>query len=103
MVTKRIAAALTGLCLAWGTAFAGPSITDAPQAAVPGNVPEGVGATGNDVIVLEIGPAADGSTMSPDEVQAMQLLLLQLLMMQSEGGGAPEMPMGAPASTGTGI
>ena len=101
MFSKRIAAALTGLCLIWGTAQAGPAHTEAPQAAVPGDVPAGVGATGNDVIVLEIGPAPGAGPMSAEEMAAMQLLL-QLLMMQSEPTGAA--PMGGPmAPGGTGI
>jgi hypothetical protein len=47
-------------------------------------VPEGVGALGNDVIVLELAPTQGQA--SEEEVAAMQMLLLQLLMMQQEMG-----------------
>ena len=101
MFFKRIAAAIAGLCLVCGTAYA------APEAAVsPSETPEAVGATGDGVIILELGPM-QGGPASAEEAAAMQLLLLQLLLMQSQmqmesGGG--EMQMIAPKqSTGVGI
>jgi hypothetical protein len=99
MFFKRIAAAIAGLCLVCGTAYA------APEAAVsPNETPEAVGATGDGVIILELGPM-QGGPASAEEAAAMQLLLLQLLLMQSQmesGGG--EMQMIAPKqSTGVGI
>src|SRR4051812_16105454 len=55
MVSKKLAAAAIGLCLTWGSAYAGPETVQDPRApaASPADVPEGVGAT-NDVIVLEL-------------------------------------------------
>ena len=102
MFVNKLAAAAVGLCLTWGGAYAGPEMAQVPQpqAASP-DVPPNVGGT-NDVIILELGPAAGGSG-SAEEQMAMQMLLLQLLMMQSEMG-APEMQMAPPTAPGlTGI
>lgn len=103
MFSKKLAAAAVGLCLTWGGAHAGPEMVQdpqQPQAATPEQVPPNVGGT-NDVIILELGPAIGGSG-SPEEMAAMQMLLLQLLMMQSEMGG--EVQMTAPKAPGlTGI
>jgi hypothetical protein len=102
MMLKTLAAAAAGLCLTWGGAYAGPDITDSqPPAASPGDVPEAVGAT-HDVIVREVGPM-QGGPANAEDAAAMQMLLLQLLMMQSEMDGG-ETPMNAPgAPTGTAI
>lgn len=100
MKAKQIAAALAGLCLMWGTAQAGNGNAQQPNAASPVEAPEAVGAT-NGVVILEIGPA-QGSA-SAEEIAAMQLLLLQLLMMQSEGGANAEMIDVQRAPTGVGI
>jgi hypothetical protein len=99
MFSNKLAAAAVGLCLTWGGAYAGPEMVQdpQPQAATPADVPPNVGGT-NDVIILELGPAAGGSG-SAEEQMAMQMLLLQLLMMQSELGGA-EMQMAPPAAPG---
>ena len=103
MNVKRIAAALIGLCMTWGTAQAGPGDSlaqAAPPAAIAGDAP--VGGTGGDVIILELGPMQGGH--SAEDMAAMQLLLLQLLLMQSGAGGAPDMFMIEPmAPVGTGI
>jgi hypothetical protein len=102
MIWKTLAAAAAGLCLTWGGAYAGPDSQDSqPRAASPADAPEAVGAT-NDVIVLELGPA-HGSPGSAEDAAAMQMLLLQLLMMQS-GAIEGETPMNAPgAPAGTAI
>ncbi|HEX2827339.1 MAG TPA: hypothetical protein VHP37_13405 [Burkholderiales bacterium] len=107
MFAKKLAATAVGLCLTWGSAYAGPEmVQDAqPQAGAPADVPPNVGGT-NDVIILELGPSPDGTPPGPEEMAAMQMLLLQLLMMQSEmapsAGG--EMQMTAPRAPGlTGI
>ena len=101
MKAKRIAAALAGLCLMWGTAQAGNENVQEPNAASPAEAPEAVGAT-NGVVILEIGPA-QGNAASAEEMAAMQLLLLQLLMMQSEGGANAEMIQRPHAAGGVGI
>jgi hypothetical protein len=102
MNVKGIAAAATGLCMIWGAAHAGTDglLAQAqPPAAIAGDVPEGTGATGSDVIILELGPAH-----SAEDMAAMQLLLLQLLLLQSGGGAGPDMPiMDRTAPAGTGI
>jgi hypothetical protein len=73
----------------WGTAQAGNERAqqerNAASAVAP---PEAVGAT-NDVVILELGPTQRGA--SAEESAAMQMLLLQFLLMQSEGAGNPEM------------
>jgi hypothetical protein len=102
MIVKKLAAAAIGLCLTWG-AYAGPEIQDSqPQAASPAEVPPNIGGT-SDVIILELGPAV-GGTGSAEEQMAMQMLLLQLLMMQAEMGAGGEIPTTAPMAPGlTGI
>ena len=101
MFSKKLAAAAVGLCLTWGGAYAGPEMVQDPQAnASPADVPLGIGGT-NDVIILELGPSADGTPPGAEEMAAMQMLLLQLLMMQSEMAPAD---MAAPTPPGlTGI
>ena len=94
MFLKRIAAAIAGLCLICGTAQAAPEAAQAPEAA---------GATSDGVIILELAPI-QGGPASAEEMAAVQLLLLQLLMMQSEprsGGETLTVPSQAP--TGVGI
>ena len=83
---QQIAVAAAGLLLIWGAAQAGPDALDgAParsQPRVGAQVPEGVGALGNDVIVLEVAPTQRQA--SEEEVAAMQMLLLQLLILQQQ-------------------
>jgi hypothetical protein len=85
---QQIAAAAAGLVLIWGAAQAGPdAVNGAPaqsQPRVAAQAPDGTGASGNDVIVLELAPTQRGA--NEEEVAAMQMLLLQLLMMQQEIG-----------------
>jgi hypothetical protein len=102
MISKTLAVAAAGLCLTWGGAYAGPDSQEPqPQAASPADAPEAAGAT-NDVIVLELGPM-QGGPGSAEDAAAMQMLLLQLLMMQS-GTGEGDAPMNAPgAPAGTAI
>ena len=102
MFVNKLAAAAVGLCLTWGSAYAGPEMVQDPQAeaASPADIPPNVGGT-NDVIILELGPSPDGTQPGPEEQAAMQMLLLQLLMMQSEMAPAD---MAAPTPPGlTGI
>ena len=80
MKSKRLTAALTGLCLLWGSAHA----LD-PQA------PDATGATGPGIQMRELQGAQPAGEPSPEELLAMQILLLQLLMMQSEPGGGETM------------
>ena len=106
MISKVLAAAAAGLCFTLGAAHAGPTVQDPqPQAsspaASPAEIPEGVGAT-QDVIVLELGPM-QGGPANAEESAAMQMLLLQLLMMQSEMGGGEMQMMSPNAPTGTAI
>ena len=103
MIPKQLAAAALGLCLTWGGAHAGALMVQdsQPPAASPAEVPGGVGAT-NDVIILELGPM-QGGPANAEEMAAMQMLLLQLLMMHAEMG-AGEIQMTAPPAPGlTGI
>jgi hypothetical protein len=92
MIAKHMAAAAAALCLVWGAAYAGPeNVQGSPD------IPEGVGAT-NDVVILELGPMQEGAGAA--DMAAMQMLLLQLLMMQSEpgaGGGEVLLVPTAPA------
>ena len=81
--SKPIAAAVAGLCLMWGAAQAG----NEGVGAAPGQPPEAVGAT-NDVVIIELGPAQ--GTPSAEDTAAMQMLLLQFLLMQSDRGGNAE-------------
>ena len=102
MISKKLAAAAIGLCLTWG-AYAGPGTVQDPQprAAAPAEAPQAIGAT-SDIIILELGPM-QGGPAGAEEMAAMQMLLLQLLMMQS-GIGAGELQMNAPGTPGlTGI
>jgi hypothetical protein len=98
---KPIAAAVAGLCLMWGIAQAGNDSAQAPAAA-PAEAPEAVGAT-NDVIIVEIGPAQGGGAASAEDLAAMQMLLLQFLLMQSEGPGNAEVIEMPHAPSGVGI
>ena len=101
MISKKLAAAAIGLCLTWGGAYAGPEMVQdpQPQAASPADIPPGIGAT-NDVIILELSPMQGGAG-GAEEMAAMQMLLLQLLMMQSEMGAEMQMaPPTAPGLTG---
>ena len=99
MKANRITAAAAGLLLLWsGIQVSAQSVQGAPAQtgpAVAAEVPENAGATGGDVIVLEIGPMQ--GQPSEDEVAAMQMLLLQLLMMQQQepAGEAQMMPSNA--------
>ena len=99
---KQIAAAAAGLVLIWGAAYAG---SDAPSNApaqsrsdAATEVPPNVGGTGNDVIVLEITPTPGQPQPSEEEVAALQMLLLQLLMQQQEVP-AETAPILAPSAT----
>jgi hypothetical protein len=89
MYAKRIAAAAAGLCLMWGTAQAENDSAQERGAAAPAEAPEAVGAT-NDVVILEIAPAQGPGAASAEEIAAMQMLLLQFLLMQSDGTGNAE-------------
>jgi hypothetical protein len=86
---QQIGAAAAGLLLLLGVAQAGSDSVQGspaqPRAGTAGEVPEGVGATGSDVLVLEVGPMQGQA--SEDEIAAMQMLFLQLLMMQQEMSG----------------
>ena len=94
MFLKRIAAAITGLCLICGTAHAAPEAVQTPEAS---------GATGDGVIILELGPI-QGGPASAEEMAMMQLLLLQLLMMQSEvQSGSETLFVPSQKTTGVGI
>ena len=100
MFAKKVAAAAAALCLMWGTAQAGNENAQPPGAASPVEAPEGVGAT-HDILILELGPIQGGGA-SVEDVAAMQMLLLQLLMMQSGavGGEVLDAPR---AASGIGI
>jgi hypothetical protein len=90
MYSRQIAAAVAGLCLMWGTAQAGnDGAAQERNGAAAVAPPEAVGAT-SDVVILELGPTHRGGA-SAEESAAMQMLLLQFLLMQSEGVGNPEM------------
>jgi hypothetical protein len=103
MYAKRFAAAAAGLCLMWGTAQAGNETTEQPSAAAPAQAPGAVGGTNGGVVVIEIGPAQGGGEPSAEDVAAMQMLLLQFLLMQSEGAGNAEMIDRSRAPAGVGI
>jgi hypothetical protein len=100
MDSKRIAAAATGLLLLWGgVQVSAQSVQGSPAQRAPAitdGVPENAGATGGEVIVLEIGPMQ--GQPSEEEVAAMQMLLLQLLMMQQQepSGEGVIIPSNAP-------
>jgi hypothetical protein len=87
---QQIGAAAAGLLLILGVAQAGSEGRQAaparPQAGVAAEVPQGPGATGSDVIVLDLAPVQGQA--SDEEIAAMQMLLLQLLMMQQEMGSS---------------
>jgi hypothetical protein len=85
MNTKQIGAAAAGLLLVLGAAQTGSEgLQGRPPAGIAAEVPQGAGATGSDVIVLELAPMQGQA--SDEEIAAMQMLLLQLLMMQQEMG-----------------
>jgi hypothetical protein len=87
---QRIGAAAAGLVLVLGVAQAGSETGQAaparPQAGLAAEVPQGTGAMGSDVIVLDLAPMQGQA--SDEEIAAMQMLLLQLLMMQQEMGSS---------------
>jgi hypothetical protein len=85
----RLTAVLASALLLWGSAYA----QQQPDTA---NVPESSGATAPGIVILELQGASPAQT--PEETLAMQLLLLQLLMMQSEAAASV-----APGASGTGI
>ena len=96
MKFKRLTAALASGMLLWGSAYAEqqPENT-APDAAT--------GSSGPGIVILELQGGAPGAQQaSPEEMLAMQLLLLQLLMMQADPGMAADAPLGAPAMAGPG-
>jgi hypothetical protein len=94
MFLKRIAAAIAGLCLICGTAHAAPEAAQTPEAS---------GATSDGVIIFELAPV-QGGPASPEEMAAMQLLLLQLLMMQPEmQSGGETLIVPRQTTTGVGI
>jgi hypothetical protein len=94
MCFKRIAAAIAGLCLICGTAHAAPEAAQTPEAS---------GATSDGVIIFELAPG-HGGPASAEEMAAMQLLLLQLLMMQSEvQSGSETLIVPSQRPTGVGI
>ena len=97
MNTKQIGAAAAGLLLLLGAVQAGSEGLQArPQAGIAAEVPQGIGANGSDVIVLELAPMQGQA--SDEEIAAMQMLLLQLLMMQQEmGSGEVQMMRPNPA------
>ena len=103
MISNKLAAAAIGLCLTWGSAYAGPEMVQdpQPQAATPADVPHGIGAT-NDVIILELGPM-QGGPGGAEEMAAMQMLLLQLLLMQAEMGTGEVQMISPPVPGMTGI
>jgi hypothetical protein len=90
MNRKVLAAAVAGLCFTYGAANAAPEAAQesaaGAQSASPADIPEAVGAT-NDVVILELAPMQGGAPAGAEETAAMQMLLLQLLMMQSQGAG----------------
>jgi hypothetical protein len=83
---RHIAAAAAGLALIWGAAHAGSEATQGSPAecapALSAQSPQGVSAAANDAFVLELGPTQGQA--GQEEMAAMQMLLLQLLMMQQE-------------------
>ena len=85
---QQLGMAAAGLLLILGVAQAGPEGRQAaparPQAGAAAEVPQASGATGSDVIILELAPRQGQA--SDEEIAAMQMLLLQLLMMQQEMG-----------------
>jgi hypothetical protein len=98
MKSKRIAGAIAGLFLLWGTAYA-----EQPPAASPGDAPNATGATGPGVLIFELQGSQPGVQPSVEEIAVMQMLLLQLLMMQPEPGNG-EIQIIAPMSgPGVGI
>jgi hypothetical protein len=92
MKFKRLTAALASALLLWGSAYA----QQRPDTA---NVPENSGATAPGVVILEL----QGAQPTAEETLAMQLLLLQLLMMQSEAAGGEAQIVAPQSLSGTGI
>lgn len=93
---KRATAALASALLISTSAFA-----EEPQAANPSDA---TGATGPGVVILELQGSQPGSPeATPEEMLAMQLLLLQLLMMQQEPGSGEVQAVPPGATQGTGI
>ena len=98
MKFRRVTAALTGALLLWGSAYA----QQQPDTAA---IPDSSGATSPGIVILEL-QGGQGAQPTAEETLAMQLLLLQLLMMQSEAAGSVggEAPIAVPQSTrGVGI
>ena len=97
MKFRRVTAALASALLLWGSAYA----QQQPDSA---NAPEGTGATAPGIVILELQGSGPAGQPTAEETLAMQLLLLQLLMMQQEGAGSAEVPIAVPHSlTGVGI
>ena len=95
MNARRLTAVLASALLLWGSAYA----QQQPDTA---NVPESTGATAPGVVIVELGGPSAQPT--PEETLAMQMLLLQLLMMQSEAApSAGDVQIVAPSPTGIGI
>lgn len=98
MKFKRLTAALVSGLLLCGTAYAEEQqAEDTP--------PDATGASAPGVVILELQGGAPGEQqVAPEEQLAMQLLLLQLLMMQADPTPGIDAPTGAPNSMqGTGI
>ena len=94
MKFTRLTAALASGLLLWGSAYA----EQQPE----NTAPDATGATGPGVVIIEVPGAQPGTPgaqqASPEDMLAMQLLLLQLLMMQAEPA-AGEMPVSPATAT----
>ena len=95
MKSKRLTAALTSALLLWSTAYA-----EEPKAPGPADA---TGATGPGVLMLELQGSQPGAQASPEELLAMQMLLLQLLMLQAEPSGSEIQIISPTTGSGTGI
>jgi hypothetical protein len=91
MKLTKLPAALAGLSLLWGTAFAQSEPVQAPE--LPG------------VIILELQPVAPGDSEAAANEQAMLgMLLMQLLAALEAEGERPEIQLVVPtAEPGVGI
>ena len=97
MKFERLTAALVSGLMLWGTAYA----EQQPETTTP----EATGATAPGIVILELQGGQPGAQQgSPEEMLAMQLLLLQLLMMQGDPAAGADVPIAAPgAKQGIGI